>query len=245
MSYWIRLDKSCSQGKHRVHSYPFNAEFILGFIFMNGLFITLEGVEGAGKSTMQSVVKEFLESQNLQVECTREPGGTKKAEEIRSILLTKDPDEALCDKTELLLMYAARAQLVNAKIKPLLSKGISVLSDRFDLSTVAYQGGGRQMDLKEIAAIRQVAIGDFHPDLTLLFDIDVRQGLERVVKRGKKDRIEEESVLFFERVRQGYLDYAHAHPEEVAIIDGGQALDEVKKQVLQVLSTRVKQLLSR
>lgn len=211
---------------------------------MSGLFITLEGVEGSGKSTMQSVVKEFLEKRNLQVECTREPGGTKKAEEIRSILLTKDPDENLCDKTELLLMYAARAQLVHSKIKPLLEQGISVLSDRFDLSTLAYQGYGRQMDLDEIHFLRQVAIGFFRPDLTLLFDIDVRQGLERVVKRGKKDRIEEESILFFERVRQGYLDFAHERPKEVAIIDAGRSLEEVKAQVESVLQERIDLLLN-
>lgn len=212
---------------------------------MQGLFITLEGVEGAGKSTMQSVVKQFLEDRGLTVECTREPGGTKKAEEIRNLLLTKDPQENLCDKTELLLMYAARAQLVNVKIKPLLAQGITVLSDRFDLSTVAYQGGGRQMDLQEIQALRQVAIGDFRPDLTLLFDIDVRKGLERVVKRGKKDRIEEESIVFFERVRQGYLDYAHAHPEEVVIIDGGQELEQVQAQVEKALASKLNEVLGR
>lgn len=203
---------------------------------MNGLFITLEGIEGSGKSTMMNVVKEFLEPKVSSLVCTREPGGTKKAEEIRNILLTKDEEENLCDKTELLLMYAARAQLVNTKIKPLLQQGTTVVSDRFDLSTIAYQGYGRNMDLDDIAKLRQVAIGEFRPDLTLLFDIDVRQGLERVVKRGKRDRIEEESVAFFERVRQGYLDYAKAHPQEVVTIDGGQSLEEVTSQVKSVLS---------
>lgn len=211
---------------------------------MQGLFVTLEGVEGSGKSTMQSVVKQCLEQHGLTVECTREPGGTKKAEEIRNILLTKDESENLCDKTELLLMYAARAQLVSSKIKPLLSKGITVLSDRFDLSTVAYQGGGRKMDLNEINVLRQIAIGDFRPDLTLLFDIDVIKGLERVVKRGKKDRIEQESIPFFERVRQGYLDYAKAHPQEVVIIDGSQELETVKAKVEQVLTEKIKTLLA-
>lgn len=203
---------------------------------MNGLFITLEGIEGSGKSTMINVVKEFLELQVGAVVCTREPGGTKKAEEIRSLLLTKDPEENLCDKTELLLMYAARAQLVETKIKPLLEQGTTVVSDRFDLSTFAYQGFGRQMDLAAINALRQVAIGSFSPDLTLLFDIDVRQGLERVVMRGKRDRIEEESIAFFERVRKGYLEFASAHPQEVVVIDAGQSIEHVAAQVKAALT---------
>lgn len=203
-----------------------------------GLFITLEGGEGSGKSTQRQTVQSFMEDLGFRVECTREPGGTKIAEQIRSILLTKDPEELLCSMSELLLMYAARAQLVQSKIKPLLEQGVVVISDRFDLSTIAYQGYGRGIASETLATLRHLAIGDFKPDFTLLFDVDVDVGMQRVVRRSSKDRIEEESRQFFTRVRQGYLDYAKQHQDEVCVIDGGASLEQVTAQVRSVLQAR-------
>lgn len=204
-----------------------------------GFFITLEGGEGSGKSTQVPVVADFFRQRGYDVVCTREPGGTKLAEQIRSVLLTKDPDEDLCDKSELLLMYAARAQLVETLIKPSLAQGKVVISDRFDLSTLAYQGAGRGIPLAEIAALRQVAIGDFAPDLTLLLDVPVEVGMARMRARGKADRIEQAGTAFFERIRTGFREYALSHPSEVALIDGTKELAQVSAQVEQVLTERL------
>ena len=204
-----------------------------------GFFITLEGGEGSGKSTQVPVVADFFRQRGYDVVCTREPGGTKLAEQIRSVLLTKDPDEDLCDKSELLLMYAARAQLVETLIKPSLAQGKVVISDRFDLSTLAYQGAGRGIPLAEIAALRQVAIGDFAPDLTLLLDVPVEVGMARMRARGKADRIEQAGTAFFERIRTGFREYALSHPDKVALIDGTQDLAQVSAAVTQVLTERL------
>lgn len=204
-----------------------------------GFFITLEGGEGSGKSTQVPVVADFFRQRGYDVVCTREPGGTKLAEQIRSVLLTKDPEEDLCDKSELLLMYAARAQLVETLIKPSLAQGKVVISDRFDLSTLAYQGAGRGIPLAEIAALRQVAIGDFAPDLTLLLDVPVEVGMVRMRARGKADRIEQAGTAFFERIRTGFREYALSHPGEVALIDGTKELAQVSAQVEQVLTERL------
>ncbi len=184
-----------------------------------GLFITLEGGEGSGKTTQVATVKEYFETAGYEVVCTREPGGTKIAERIRSILLTKEQDENLCSISELLLMYASRAQLVETLIKPSLQMGKIVISDRFDLSTIAYQGAGRGFDLNTIDALRKIAIGDFKPDMTLLFDVDVRIGMERVMRRSARDRFEQEAEDFFTRIRKGFNDYAKAHSDEICLID--------------------------
>ncbi len=203
---------------------------------MSGLFITLEGVEGAGKSSLIAKIKEFLESKKRKVECVREPGGTAIAEQIRQILKTPRSDEDLCDRCELLLMYAARSQLVNTKIKPLLLKNIDVICDRHDLSSIAYQGGGRGMDLDLINKARQVAIGDFKPDLTLLLDLNPKVGLERVRQRGALDRFELSEYAFFERVRQAYLDYANKHPQEVKVINAEAPFSQVVSCALEEIS---------
>lgn len=203
---------------------------------MSGLFITLEGVEGAGKSSLIAKIKEFLEAKEHKVECVREPGGTAIAEQIRQILKTPRNDEDLCDRCELLLMYAARSQLVNTKIKPLLSQNIDVICDRHDLSSIAYQGGGRGMDLELINKARQVAIGDFKPDLTLLLDLNPKVGLERVRQRGALDRFELSEYAFFERVRQAYLDYAHTHPHEVKVINAEAPFSLVVSRALEEIS---------
>ena len=185
-----------------------------------GLFITLEGGEGSGKTTQIATVKEYFQAAGYDVVCTREPGGTKIAERIRSILLTKEHEEDLCSISELLLMYASRAQLVNTLIKPMLEQGKIVISDRFDLSTVAYQGAGRGFDLETISKLREIAIGNFKPDLTLLLDVDVKLGMERVLRRSARDRFEQEAEEFFTRIRQGFIDYAAKHTDEVYLIDG-------------------------
>ena len=203
-----------------------------------GFFITLEGGEGSGKSTQVPVIADFLRQRGFEVVCTREPGGTKLAEQIRSVLLTRDPDEDLCDTSELLLMYAARAQLVETLIKPSLALGKVVLSDRFDLSTIAYQGAGRGIALETIAALRQVAIGDFAPDLTLVFDVPVAVGMARMRARGTADRIEQGCEEFFERIRTCFRDYALSHPETVALIDATPDIATVSAAVEQVITAR-------
>lgn len=203
-----------------------------------GFFITLEGGEGSGKSTQVPVIADFLRQRGFEVVCTREPGGTKLAEQIRSVLLTRDPDEDLCDTSELLLMYAARAQLVETLIKPSLAQGKVVISDRFDLSTIAYQGAGRGIALETIAALRQVAIGDFAPDLTLVFDVPVAVGMARMRARGTADRIEQGCEEFFERIRTCFRDYALSHPETVALIDATPDIATVSAAVEQVITAR-------
>ena len=204
-----------------------------------GFFITLEGVEGAGKSTMMAEIERYYRKQGIPVVCTREPGGTPIAEQIRSILLTPNSEENITAMSELLLMYAARVQHIEHKIKPLLQAGTMVICDRFDLSTIAYQGAGRGFDLELLERLRKLALGDFAPDLTLLFDLPVEQGMERVIARGKKDRFEQESVEFFEKIRQGFLSYAEKHPQEVVRIDSSKELDKVRAEVLQILATRL------
>ena len=200
---------------------------------MRGLFITLEGTEGAGKSSMIPVVKRVLEESGRQVVCVREPGGTPIAEKIREILKTP-ADEKLNDKAELLLMYAARAQLVETVIRPTLAKGVDVISDRHDLSTIAYQGGGRKIPLSLIDKARQVALGDFHPDLTILMDIDPYVGMQRAKGRGALDRFEQEQMAFFGRVRNTYLDCAK-NDASIVVVNAALDLKTVTYQVESVV----------
>ncbi len=196
---------------------------------MRGLFITLEGTEGAGKSTMIPVVKNVLEQSGRKVLCVREPGGTPIAEEIRKILKTPG-EEHLTDRAELLLMYAARAQLVETVIKPALAKGVDVISDRHDLSTIAYQGGGRRIPLSLIEKARHVALGDFRPDCTILLDIDPHVGMQRARSRGSLDRFEQEQLSFFEAVRNTYLECARVDAT-ISVINAALDLKTVTYQV--------------
>ena len=198
---------------------------------MQGLFITLEGTEGAGKSSLIPAIDAFLKSKGLETVCVREPGGTLIAEQIRAILKTPCPQEKLCDKSELLLMYAARAQLIETLIKPALAAGKCVICDRHDLSTVAYQGGGRNLPMDEITAIRKVALGDFKPDLTLLLDIDPEIGMQRARSRGALDRFEQEQISFFTRVRNAYL-AAAKDSDYIKVIDAANSMDKVKATAL-------------
>ena len=200
-----------------------------------GLFITLEGTEGSGKSTQIAVIKAHMEAKGHKVVCLREPGGTPIAEEIRTLLKTPRKDDNMCDKTELLLMYAARAQLVETVIKPLLSAGTDVICDRHDLSSVAYQGGGRGMNMDDINAIRKVVLGNFRPDLTIVIDVDPKIGMQRARNRGELDRFELLQIDFFERVRNTYLEYAITHQDFVSVVDGHKEISAVSHDVIACL----------
>ena len=193
---------------------------------MSGRLITLEGGEGAGKSTVLDAVRERLESRGIGVIVTREPGGTVLGEIVREIVL--DPSRRnLCAESELLLMFAARAQLVRELIRPALDAGQWVLSDRFTDASYAYQGAGRGQPEQRIAELEQWAAG-LKPDLTLLLDIPVADGLARAGGRGKADRIELESRDFFERVRAAYRARAAAEPARFRVIDATRSLAEVR-----------------
>lgn len=197
---------------------------------MRGLFITLEGPEGAGKTTNRAYLAEQLQAQGLSVVLTREPGGTALAEQIRTILLAPH-DETMAVDTELLLMFAARAQHLAQIIVPALAEGKIVICDRFTDATYAYQGGGRGLDCSRIAVLEQFVQGDLRPDMTLLFDLPVADGMARAVARGKLDRFEQEQHNFFEAVRQSYLQRASAEPERFRLVNAQQALPDVQKSL--------------
>lgn len=199
-----------------------------------GKFIVIEGLEGAGKSTAVATVLQLLQTHGVTVCQTREPGGTPLAEQIRQLVKSVQ-QEVVAPQTELLLMYAARAQLVNHVIKPALQRGDWVLSDRHDLSTRAYQGGGRQLDETVLQPLRQLVLGDLRPDLTLYLDIDPAVGLGRAQARGALDRIEQEQLAFFERTRARYLAIAAAEPN-IVVIDAGRSLADVQQQIRQALA---------
>lgn len=197
---------------------------------MRGLFITLEGPEGAGKTTNRAYLAEQLQVQGLSVVLTREPGGTALAEQIRNILLAPH-DETMAVDTELLLMFAARAQHLAQIILPALAAGKIVICDRFTDATYAYQGGGRGLDCSRIALLEQFVQGDLRPDMTLLFDLPVADGMARAVARGKLDRFEQEQHDFFEAVRQSYLQRASDDPERFRLVNAQQALPDVQKSL--------------
>lgn len=204
----------------------------------NGKLISIEGGEGAGKSTVLNAIRCFLERQGHVVVCTREPGGTVLGEQIRHMLL--EPTNKISAHSELLLMFACRAQLVAELIKPELAKGHIVLSDRFTDASFAYQGGGRGINVNDIAELECRFVG-LKPDLTLLLDLGVSQGLARAQSRGQAfDRIELEQVDFFQRVRDAYLTRAAQDPKRIKIIDASQSAEQVvqsvEKQLTQWLS---------
>ena len=199
-----------------------------------GLLVTIEGGEGAGKSTVLAAARELLRARGYDVVTTREPGGTGAGEAVRALLL--DPGSRLVAEAELLLMFAARAQLVREVIRPALARGAAVVSDRFTDASFAYQGGGRGIDAGTIAALERWAAG-LKPDLTLLLDVGVDVGLARARARGgEPDRIESERGEFFERVRATYLARARAEPERFRVLDAAQPADVVLAQVQQQLS---------
>jgi dTMP kinase len=197
---------------------------------MSGKLITLEGGEGAGKSTVLAALRELLVARGIDVIVTREPGGTPAGEAIRTVLL--DPaKKGLCAEAELLLMFAARAQLVREVIQPALAEGRWVLSDRFTDASYAYQGGGRGQPENRIADLEHWAAAGVTPDLTLLLDLAVADGMKRANGRGAADRIEMENADFFERVRASYRARAKAQPARFRVIDASQPLQDVLGQV--------------
>ncbi|MEE4293674.1 MAG: dTMP kinase [Xanthomonadales bacterium] len=205
---------------------------------MSGLFITVEGGEGAGKSTQIARMATWLEAQGHTVVLTREPGGTRLAERLREQLLDRQ-NEDLGALTELLLMFAARAQHLHELIRPALARGETVVCDRFTDATWAYQGGGRGLPDDAISTLEQLVHGDLQPQLTLLLDLPVKEGLRRAALRSESDRFESESVEFFERVRAAYLKRAQGDPERFAVIDAARAVDDVWQQVERVLVRRM------
>ena len=200
-----------------------------------GKFITLEGVEGVGKTTNQTFIQEFLSSRSIDFVTTREPGGTRLAERIRDIALAPD-EEKISTDAELLLMFASRAQHLEQLILPALKEGKWVICSRFTDSTYAYQGSGRGIPESRIAVLESWVQKDFQPDLTLIFDLPVEIGLSRAHARGALDRIEQESVDFFNRVRQGYLARAKLS-SRYHLVDASKSLPEVQAQIHQVLSS--------
>ncbi len=200
-----------------------------------GLFITLEGIEGAGKSTQLAFLKELVEAAGVPLVTTREPGGTALGEKLRELLLHSD-DNAMCADTELLLMFAARAEHIHKVIEPALARGQWVLSDRFTDATYAYQGGGRGIADTRITTLEQWVQGDLRPDLTLILDIAPEVGLRRAAKRGAADRFERETLEFFERVRAYYRALSQHTPQRIKLIDASQPIDKTQQQLRALLA---------
>lgn len=207
----------------------------------NGKFIVIEGLEGAGKSSAIELVNNIIQSHTgFSPVCTREPGGTPLAEKMRDLVKIADAADPLCDEAECLLIYAARAQLIANVIKPALNAGKWVLGDRHNLSSLAYQGGGRGL-MPLVQSISGACLKGFTPDLTLYLDIDPKLGLMRAANRGALDRIEQQALDFFERARQTYLDCAN-NDESIIVIDASQPMELVHKAIKAQLDLRLPQL---
>lgn len=201
---------------------------------MVGKFITLEGGEGVGKTTNLNFIKTTLENAGIDLLVTREPGGTEFAEKIRELLI-QPSTEPVADMAELLLVFAARAQHLDTKIRPALEAGQWVLCDRFIDATHAYQGGGRQMNQGVIDQLEAMVLKGLQPDLTLLLDLPVEVGMERARARAALDRFEQEKIVFFERVRERYLARASSSAGRIQIIDAQPTLEVVQNQILTAL----------
>ena len=203
---------------------------------MKANFIVVEGLEGAGKSTAIKTVLDTLKAAGIEnIVNTREPGGTPLAEKMRALVKEEHEGEDLKDMTELLLLYAARVQLVENVIKPALANDQWVVGDRHDLSSQAYQGGGRQIDALLMKNLRDTTLGEFKPAFTLYMDIDPRVGLERARGRGELDRIEKMDISFFERTRERYLELANAD-DSIVVINAEQSIDEVAHDIRAALN---------
>ncbi len=196
-----------------------------------GKFISFEGGEGSGKSTHLNEAVARLKQAGHPVLVVREPGGTAIGEQIRHVLQYSKQSAAMVPETELLLFCASRAQLVREVIQPALAEGKIVIADRFFDSTTVYQGVGRQLPADAVAFINEFAVGDCRPDLTLVIDLDPRIGLERARGRELFDRMENQSLEFYQRVRQGYLELARREPQRVKVIDGSRPMNEVWAQI--------------
>ncbi|HCH49782.1 MAG TPA: dTMP kinase [Proteus sp.] len=203
----------------------------------NSKFIVIEGLEGAGKTSAIQTVVETLKQQGItNLAFTREPGGTPLAEKLRELIKQGIEGEKVTDKAELLMLYAARVQLIENVIKPALADGKWVIGDRHDLSSQAYQGGGRGLDKNLMLSLRNTVLGDFRPDLTLYLDLDPVIGLERARARGELDRIEKESMDFFYRTRERYQSLAK-EDASIITIDASQTIDKVQADIRQTLTT--------
>ncbi|BES85305.1 thymidylate kinase [Pectobacterium araliae] len=208
---------------------------------MNSKFIVIEGLEGAGKTTARNIVVETLRSHGVkEVVFTREPGGTPLAEKLRELIKQGMADEKVTDKAEVLMLYAARVQLVDNVIKPALANGQWVIGDRHDLSSQAYQGGGRGIDQQLLRSLRDTVLGDFRPDLTLYLDLPPAIGLQRARQRGELDRIEQESLAFFDRTRSRYQELA-AEDGSILTIDASQSIDAVSADIQATLQQWLQQ----
>ncbi|MFZ7136432.1 dTMP kinase [Avibacterium avium] len=206
---------------------------------MTGKFIVIEGLEGAGKTTARDAIVEVLAREGIDdVVFTREPGGTPLAEKLRH-LIKYETEEPVTDKAELLMLYAARIQLVENVIKPALAEGKWVVADRHDLSSQAYQGGGRQIDAQLLQSLKQTVLGDFSPDLTLYLDLDPEIGLARARGRGELDRIEQQEIAFFQRTRARYLALVKDDPKAV-IINAEQPIEQVRADIQSAVQNFVK-----
>lgn len=201
---------------------------------MSGKFIVFEGIDGAGKSTQLNMLYQYLQQKGYNLLSTREPGGTQVGEEVRNILL--DPNHGdLQSRTEAFLYAAARAQLVYQVIEPTLKEGKIVICDRFVDSTIAYQGYGRNIPRDFLHQINYLATGGLQPDLVLVFDLPVEEGLSRVNKRSSGDRLEQETQSFYQRVRQGYLEISQQQPHNHTIMDASLPVDKLQQQVRMVV----------
>ena len=200
----------------------------------HGKFITIDGVEGAGKSTQIDLICSYLHEKGIEVVRTREPGGTDIGEKIRSVLLDVDNNEMHSD-TELLLMFSSRNELIQNKIIPALNDGKWVVSDRFTDASFAYQGGGRMLSLDRIAKLENWVLGSFKPDLTFLLDISVEIGMTRVEARNAKDRIEQEERAFFERVRSVFIERSKIYPDRIKLINAERSVDEIQTQIQSII----------
>ena len=208
-----------------------------------GFFITIEGIEGVGKSTNIDTIKGYLTQKKIDFVITREPGGTLLAEKIRDLLLEVNNDEKLSELSELLLIFASRAQHLEKLIKPALAESKWVICDRFTDATYAYQGGGRGLVWEKISQLEELVQEDLRPDLTIILDLNPRLGLERAKSRGKLDRFEKEKMEFFTKVRAAYLEVAAADPERCIVVDASSELAEVSAQLLTALDNKLTKLL--
>jgi dTMP kinase len=205
----------------------------------SGKFIVVEGLEGAGKSSAIAVIEQTLAAAGISYVNTREPGGTPLAEALRNLVKSADHSEKVTPECELLLMYASRSQLLENRIKPALAQGLWVIGDRHDMSSQAYQGGGRQFDNKAMQAIADISLKGFKPDLTLYLDIDPQLGLSRASARGELDRIEQEETDFFVRVRNKYLELVEAD-DNAELVDASVSMSQVHQAVAEAIEKFIK-----
>lgn len=200
------------------------------------MFIAIEGIEGSGKTTQAALLVEYLKFLGVKTLHTREPGGTKIAEQIRTLILNNNLDESLTTQAELLLLFAARSQHLENLIIPRINSGTYVVCERFIDATFAYQGGGRGLNFKYIEFLENFVQGNFKPDLVLLFDLEVELALTRIKARGKLDRIEEEQADFFERIRTVYLNRAKKNSNKYYIINAALDVDIIKQQIRSIMN---------